>query len=153
MLLPKQGNFFFLYNCGNGIAKNGTGKKNLWKSKKKKSVISIIFLQHFHNKSHVISYYQLKKICDKLIVAMVLPKQGKKKYCGKLIVAMPLPKQGGKKNLWQSNCGNGIAEIGRKKNCENLIVAMPLPKQGNKKKISNCGNGIAENGRKKNKIK
>ena len=78
--------------------------------------MSIIFLQYFHNKSHVISYYQLKKICDKLIVTM------------------PLPKQGGKKNLWQSNCGNGIAEIGRKKNCENLIVAMPLPKQGNKKK-------------------
>ena len=83
---------------------------------------------------------------------MVLPKQGKKN-CDKLIVAMPLPKQGGKKKLWQSNCGNGIAEIGRKKNCENLIVAMPLPKQENKKKFSNCGNGIAENGRKKNKIK
>ena len=59
--------------------------------------MSTIFLQHFHNKSHVISYYQLKKICDKLIIAMVLPKQGKK--CDKLIVTMPLPKQGGKKNF------------------------------------------------------
>ena len=27
---------------------------------KKKSATSIIFLQHFHNKSQVISYYQLK---------------------------------------------------------------------------------------------
>ena len=33
-----------------------------------------------------------------------------------------------KKKLWQTNCGNSIAEIGRKKNCENLIVAMPLSK-------------------------
>ena len=98
--------------------------------KKKKGVMSTIFLQHVHNKSHVISYYQLKKICDKLIVAMVWTKQGKKN-CDKLIVAMALPKQG------------------EKKNCENLIVAMPLPKQGNKKKFSNYGNGIAENGRKK----
>ena len=30
---------------------------------KKKGVMSTIFLQHFHNKSHVISYYQLKKNC------------------------------------------------------------------------------------------
>ena len=28
--------------------------------KKKKIVMSTIFLQHFHNKSQVISYYQLK---------------------------------------------------------------------------------------------
>ena len=34
--------------------------------------------QYFHNKSHVISYYQFKKICDKLIMAMALPKSGKK---------------------------------------------------------------------------
>ena len=82
--------------------------------KKKKSVMSTIFLQHFHNKSHVISYYQLKKICDKLIVAMVLPKQGEKKNCKNLIVAMPLPKQGNKK--------------------KNLaIAAMALPKMGGKK--------------------
>ena len=34
-----------------------------------------------------------------------------------------------KKKLWQTNCGNGIAEIGRKKKiCDNLIMAMPLPK-------------------------
>ena len=77
--------------------------------------MSTIFLQYFHNKSHVISYYQLKKICDKLNVAMVLQKQGKKK-------------------LWQTNCGNAIAEIGRKKKiCGKVIVAMALPKQGEKK--------------------
>ena len=91
------------------------GFKIYGRVKKKKSVMSIIFLQHFHNKSHVISYYQLKKICDKLIVAMVLPKQGKKN-CDKLIVAMPLPKQGGKKKF-----------------CGKVIVAMALPKWEEKK--------------------
>ena len=74
--------------------------------------MSTIFLQHFHNKSHIISYYQFKKICDKLIVAMVLPKLGEKKICENLIVAMPLPKQGNKKKF--SNCGNDIAENERK---------------------------------------
>ena len=77
--------------------------------------MSTIFLQHFHNKSHMISYYQFKKFCDKLIVAMALPKLGEKKNCETLIVAMPLSKQGGKKNLLESNCGNGIAKIERKK--------------------------------------
>ena len=73
-----------------------------------------IFLQHFHNKSHMISYYQFKKICDKLIVAMALPKLGEKKNCENIIVAMPLPKQGNKK--------------------KNLaIVAMALLKMGEKK--------------------
>ena len=47
--------------------------------KKKKGIMSTIFLQHVYNKSHVISYYQFKKNCDKLIVAMTLPKQGGKK--------------------------------------------------------------------------
>ena len=75
--------------------------------------MSTIFLQHFHNKSHMISYYQFKKICDKLIVAMALPKLGEKKNCKNLIVAMPLPKQGNKKKTI-SNCGNDIAENGRK---------------------------------------
>ena len=75
--------------------------------KEKKVVMSIIFLQHFHNKSHMISYYQFKKNCDKLIVAMALPKQGGKKNGGKVIMAMPLPKQGNKKKnqqLWQWHC-------------------------------------------------
>ena len=100
MPLLKWGNKKKFSNCGNGIAENGGKKKGseiYERVKKKKGDMFTIFLKHFHNKSHVISYYQLKKICDKLIVAM------------------PLPKQGGKKNLWQSNCGNGIAEIGRKK--------------------------------------
>ena len=58
------------------------GKKNVTKSvkdKKKKVVMSTIFLQHFHNKSHMISYYWFKTICDKLIMAMALPKLGEKK--------------------------------------------------------------------------
>ena len=77
--------------------------------------MSIIFLQHFHNKSHMISYYSFKKICDKLIVAMALPKLGEIFFfCENLIVAMPLPKQENKKKKF-SNCGNGIAENGRKK--------------------------------------
>ena len=42
--------------------------------------------------------------------------------CGNAIAEI-----GEKKNLWQTNCGNGIAEIG-KKICEKLIVAMPLLK-------------------------
>ena len=37
-----------------------------------------------------------KKICDKLIAAMPLPKQGKKNFV--TIVAMALPKMGGKKS-------------------------------------------------------
>ena len=62
-------------NCGNSIAENEKKKIvlaivtmplpkmekknlwNLWKSKKKKVVTSTIFLQYFHNKSHVINYY------------------------------------------------------------------------------------------------
>ena len=135
MPLPKQGNkkkilaivAMVLPKIWGG---GGRGSKIYGRVKKKKrSVMSTIFLQHFHNKSHVISYYQFKKKnCDKLIVAIPLPKQGDKKT----FVAMALPKQG------------------EKKNCENLIMAMPLPKQGNKnKKFSNCGNGVAENGRKK----
>ena len=79
----------------------------------------------------MISYYQFKKICDKLIVTMALPKLGEKKICETLIVAMPLPKQGEKKNCF-GNCGNVIAENEKKKKC-----------------FGNCGNVIAENGKKK----
>ena len=66
-------------NCGNVIAEmEGKKLRNLLKSKKKKKfVMSKIFLQYFHNESHMISYYQFKKICDKLIVA--LPKLEEKK--------------------------------------------------------------------------
>ena len=35
--------------------------KSMEELKKKKSVMSKIFLQYFHNKSHVINYYQFKK--------------------------------------------------------------------------------------------
>ena len=47
--------------CGNAITEIGEGGK-LWqchcrKWEEKKSGMSTIFLQHFHNKSQVISYY------------------------------------------------------------------------------------------------
>ena len=46
-------------NCGNAIAENEKKKKcyEICERVKKKVVTSIIFLQHFHNKSHIISYY------------------------------------------------------------------------------------------------
>ena len=46
-------------------------------------------------------------------------------------VCVECPKWKEKKILWQTNCGNAIAEIGGKKFC------------------NNCGNGIVENGGKK----
>ena len=80
MALPKQEEEKILQLvCGNAIAE--IGGKNLqqlwqchcrkWEEKKivvaeiwggikKISVTFTIFLQHFHNKSHVISYYQFK---------------------------------------------------------------------------------------------
>ena len=57
--MAEIGGKFFYNNCGNDIAENG-GKKSgseIWGRVKKKSVTSIIFLQYFHNKSYVISYY------------------------------------------------------------------------------------------------
>ena len=59
---PNAGNFFFFGHCGNAIAKNGRKKKIVvaeitCEELKKKSAMSTIFLQHFHNKSQVISYY------------------------------------------------------------------------------------------------
>ena len=47
--------------CGNAIAEIGEEKKiviaEIWGGIKKISATSTIFLQHFHNKSHVINYY------------------------------------------------------------------------------------------------
>ena len=40
--------------------KGNCGCQNLGEELKKKSTTSTIFLQYFHNKSQVISYYQLK---------------------------------------------------------------------------------------------
>ena len=61
MSLPKMEKKKFCFgNCGNGIAKNGGKKKRCYEiceRVKKKVVTSTIFLQHFHNKSHMISYY------------------------------------------------------------------------------------------------
>ena len=94
--------FFFFSNCDNGIAKNGKKKwfRNLQKSKKQVSCP-----QYFHNKSHIISYYQLKKIVTT--------------NCGNVIAEI------GKKNLWQYHCRN------REKNkSDKLLEAIALPKQG-----------------------
>ena len=65
MALPKQKKKKKFDNCGNAIAENGRKKKIVvaeitCEEFLKKSATSIIFLQHFHNKSQVISYYQLK---------------------------------------------------------------------------------------------
>ena len=52
--------------------------------------------------------------------------------------------------MWQTNCGNGIAEIGRKKKfCGNGIA-----KIGRKKKLwePNCGNAITEIGEQKKNL-
>ena len=64
--------------------------------------------------------------------------------------------------MWQTNWnreeknirGNGIAEIGRKKNLWEPNYGNAIAEIGEKKfSFSNCCNGIAENERKKNKIK
>ena len=53
----------FCDNCGNAIAKIGgkfcvnCGIAEIYGGIKKKSATSTIFLQHFHNKSQVISFY------------------------------------------------------------------------------------------------
>ena len=82
MPLPEQGyKFFFLAIVAMTLPKMGEkkGYEICERVKKQKVVMSTIFLQHFHNKSHMISYYQFKKICDKLIVAMALLKLREKK--------------------------------------------------------------------------
>ena len=49
---------FCFGNCGNSIAENGKKKcYEICEKVKKKVVTSTIFLQHFHNKSYMISYY------------------------------------------------------------------------------------------------
>ena len=61
MPLPKMKKKICFVNCGNGIAENGKKKKNgcseICEKVKKKVVTYTIFLQYFHNKSHVINYY------------------------------------------------------------------------------------------------
>ena len=65
-----------------------------------------------------------------------------KKICDKLIMAMALPKLGEKKNLWDPNYGNAIAEIGRKffffGNCGNGIA------ENEKKKKKNVTKSVKE---------
>ena len=62
MALPKQEKKKKI--CGNAIAEIGEEKKiviaEIWGGIKKISATSIIFLQYFHKKSYVISYYQFK---------------------------------------------------------------------------------------------
>ena len=64
--LSKQGNKKKIAIVAMALPKMG-GKKNnkimvaeIWGGIKKKNATSTIFLQHFHNKSQVISYYQFK---------------------------------------------------------------------------------------------
>ena len=64
MVLPKwEGKKNLQLVCGNVIAEIGGKKKfaivaiPMPKMGRKKNATSTIFLQHFHNKSHVISYY------------------------------------------------------------------------------------------------
>ena len=105
MPLPKLGYKIFFQQLWQWHCQKWGKKKGYeiyGRVKKTKSAMSTIFLQHFHNKSHVISYYQFKKICDKLIVEMALLKQVK---------------------FFFGNCGNVIAENGRKKK-------LWLPKSG-----------------------
>ena len=57
MPLSKQGNKKKFSNCGNGIAENG--EKNVV-PKSRESKKKVLRSQYFHNKSHVIGYYQFK---------------------------------------------------------------------------------------------
>ena len=61
--LPKQGKKKFVAIVAMPLPKMEEKKKWLLKfgeELKKKSATFTIFLQHFHNKSHVVSYYQFK---------------------------------------------------------------------------------------------
>ena len=66
MPLPKQGKkIYFVAIVAMSLPKMGGKKKlvvaEIWGGiKKKKCATSTIFLQHFHNKSQVFSYYQFK---------------------------------------------------------------------------------------------
>ena len=55
-LLKKEKKICF-GNCGNAIAENGKKNYEICEWVKKKVVTYTIFLQYFHNKSHVINYY------------------------------------------------------------------------------------------------
>ena len=86
------------------------------------------------------TYHFLKKKKKKVewICGNAIAEIGEKN-CGNAIAKI------GGKNLWQTNCGNDIAEKRKKKkicgnaiaeiggkNCDKLIVAMALPKYGKK---------------------
>ena len=67
MPLPKQGNKkkkqqLWQWHCRKWEEKNNNKimVAEIWGGIKKKNATSTIFLQHFHNKSQVISYYQFK---------------------------------------------------------------------------------------------
>ena len=130
------------------LLKQGKGKKKLWqcivkigeekkimvteiqRGIKKISVTSIIFLQHFHNKSHVISYYQFKFEFNTGITFFNLTIA----TCHlKFVVKIEYTYYFLKKKKVEWNCGNGIAKIVGEKNLQ-LV----------------CGNAIAEMGGKKN---
>ena len=56
MPLPKQGENLWQCHCQKWEEKKIVVSK-IWGGIKKKSAMSTIFLQHFYNKSQVISYY------------------------------------------------------------------------------------------------
>ena len=89
------------------MALSKMGKKkwfqNLQKSKKQVSCP-----QYFYNKSHIISYYQLKKFVTT--------------NCGNGIAEI------GKKKLWQYHCRNS-----EKNKSDKLLETIALPKQKKKK--------------------
>ena len=74
--------------------------RNLQKSKKQVSCP-----QYFYNKSHIISYYQLKKFVTT--------------NCGNGIAEI------GKKKLWQYHCRNS-----EKNKSDKILETIALPKQG-----------------------
>ena len=124
-------------NCGNAIAENV-----------KKIYIYILAISAMGLPQLPKNIYIYIYIFFLAIVAMTLPKMekklwnlwmSKKKNCHVhniftinhtwLIIISS-------KNLWQINCGNGIAEKGKKKFVL-AIVAMPLPKMEKKKNLWN----------------
>ena len=104
-------------NCGNAIADNV-------KKKKKKKLFWQLWQSHCWKWEKKRCY----EICER-----VKKKLSRPQYFYNIFTINHTWLVISWKKLWQTNCGNGIAEIGRKK-----------------KFVLNCGNAIAEIGRKKN---
>ena len=94
-------------NCGNGIAENV--------KKKKKNVLAIVAmpLPKMEKRNYEICEWVKKKSCHVYNIFTI-------NHTWLIIISS--------KNLWQINCGNGIAENVKKKKIVLAIVAMALPK-------------------------